>query len=305
MPAPEPLVRISEITFDCADPELLGQFWGDLLGFVDDPANPNLPGDPEVLKIDPKGLHPGLLFLPVPEGKTAKNRLHLDLRPPASREVTVERVLELGGTVLDDRRNADGSGWVVMADPEGNELCVVRSGAERGEAPPVSTGERPQPTPNDERELLISQLDWYREGVVLKVRGVDQAAARATPGVSSTSINGVVKHLALVEDSWFAHRFAGQEEDEPWKSVDWDADYDWDWNSALEDDTEDLIALYEAACQRSRAVVAAHGLDDIAPDTSRREISLRWILVHMIEETARHLGHLDILTEILTGKTGE
>jgi hypothetical protein len=75
---------------------------------------------------------PNLLFIPVPESKTAKNRLHLDLQPTIPREEEVYRLLRLGATLVDDRREVDGTGWAVMADPEGNEFCVERSKAERG-----------------------------------------------------------------------------------------------------------------------------------------------------------------------------
>ena len=125
------------------------------------------------------------------------------------------------------------------------------------------------------------------------------------PGPSATSVAGLLKHLALVEDSWFTHRFAGEAEPEPWASVDWDADPDWDFHSAAADPLDDLVELYRRACERSRAVAARHALDDVGVDTSRYEFTLRFILVHLLEETARHLGHLDILIELLTGTTGE
>lgn len=183
-----------------------------------------------------------------------------------------------------------------------------RSSAEHLEEPePVSTGERPMPTGRtaDERTILMEMLDWYREGVVLKARGAAPHHAVATPLRSATSIAGLVKHLALVEDFWFTVRFAGRPEPAPWAEVDWDVDPDWEFHSAADDDLDELIAMYETACARSRAVAADHGLDDIGVDTSRDEFSLRWMLLHLIEETARHLGHLDILRELLDGGTGE
>ena len=179
---------------------------------------------------------------------------------------------------------------------------------ERADGPArVDTGERDMPRvrTDDERTMLTQMLDWYREGVVLKVRGVSAAHAAAQPLASATSVAGLVKHLALVEDHWFSFDFDGQAEFEPWASVDWDADPDWDFSSAPDDSLEDLVELYQAACQRSRAVTAAHGLDDVGVRTDRGEFSLRWVLVHLLEETARHLGHLDILVEHLEGRTGE
>jgi hypothetical protein len=78
-----------------------------------------------------------MLFIPVPEGKTVKNRLHLDVSPvDRTRDEEVARLIGLGATQIDDRRSADGAGWVVLADPEGNEFCVERSDAEHGPATP-------------------------------------------------------------------------------------------------------------------------------------------------------------------------
>ncbi|MBW8740683.1 MAG: VOC family protein [Streptomyces turgidiscabies] len=116
---------IHSITFDCTgDPYDLGLFWSELLGrpLADD----DKPGDPEALIQDPDG-GPRLLFVRVPEGKTAKNRLHLDLRPHGrTRDEEVERVVSLGARLVADHRRPDGGGWVLMADPEGNEFCVER-----------------------------------------------------------------------------------------------------------------------------------------------------------------------------------
>ena len=300
--------RIRHITVDCRDPYELARFWSAALGFVDDPDDPNAPGDPEALIVDPRGLHPGLLFLPVPEPKSAKNRVHLDLVPDGPRDAEVERLLALGATLVDDHRRPDG-GWAVLADPEGNEFCVERSLAERAAdgAAVTGGGDRPYPenTSLPERAMLESMLDWYRDGVVAKVAGLPDRVIHTVPGPSATSVAGLLKHLALVEDSWFTHRFAGEAEPEPWASVDWDADPDWDFHSAAADPLDDLVELYRRACERSRAVAARHALDDVGVDTSRYEFTLRFILVHLLEETARHLGHLDILIELLTGTTGE
>jgi hypothetical protein len=157
----------------------------------------------------------------------------------------------------------------------------------------------------DERTMLTQMLDWYREGVVLKLAGVSQAHASATPLPSDTSIAGLVKHLALVEDGWFTDEFAGRPLPEPWAGVDWEADPNWEFHTAVSAPIADLVALYEAACERSRAVTAEADLDQIGARTERHEFTLRFALLHLIEETARHLGHLDILREQLDGTTGE
>jgi predicted enzyme related to lactoylglutathione lyase len=126
-------VHIHNITFDCADARRLADFWSGLLGW-----NVYYDDDPEVV-VAPSFPHSGtgLLFIPVPEGKTAKNRMHLDLAPEdATRDETVERAVAAGGSVIGDHRREDGSGWVTMADPEGNEFCIERSRAERGPVTP-------------------------------------------------------------------------------------------------------------------------------------------------------------------------
>lgn len=124
--------RIRNITFDCHDPELVGRFWAGVTGWGDDPDYPNSPGDPEWLIVHPDN-PTGLLFIRVPEGKSVKNRLHLDVVPvDRTREEEVDRLLAAGATMVDDRRDPETfRGWAVLADPEGNEFCVERSDAER------------------------------------------------------------------------------------------------------------------------------------------------------------------------------
>src|SRR5690606_5253017 len=118
---------VYNVAVDCAAPYELARFWSALTGQpVDDDARS---GDEAVVVSMPNGFN--LHFERVPEPKTSKNRIHLCLRPDTRRDVEVERVLELGGTVVHDRREPGGAGWVVFADPEGNEFCVLRSAAER------------------------------------------------------------------------------------------------------------------------------------------------------------------------------
>ncbi|MFF3350024.1 VOC family protein [Streptomyces sp. NPDC002779] len=120
---------IRHVTVDSADAYRLASFWSRVLGL---PVHEDdKPGDEDALI---EGA--GLLFVTVPDPKTVKNRVHLDLRPTdRTRDEEVERVLALGATLVDDRRTPDGKGWVVLADPEGNEFCVERGAAERaGEA---------------------------------------------------------------------------------------------------------------------------------------------------------------------------
>jgi catechol 2,3-dioxygenase-like lactoylglutathione lyase family enzyme len=123
--------RVSHTTFDCRDAYALSTFWKHVLGYEDVPGDPNEPGDDECMVIGPPG-ESRLLFVEVPEGKQVKNRVHLDLEPTdRRRDDEIERVIALGASPLHDLRNEDGSGWLVLADPEGNEFCVLRSRAER------------------------------------------------------------------------------------------------------------------------------------------------------------------------------
>jgi len=124
---------INQVTFDSRDGYALSLFWAEVTGYVEDPDDPNAPEHIECF-IGPDGGHPGLLFINVPEGKTVKNRLHLDLSPDTTRDEEVERLLGLGATIFEDHRKPDGTGWVTMHDPEGNEFCVERSKAERAKA---------------------------------------------------------------------------------------------------------------------------------------------------------------------------
>jgi predicted enzyme related to lactoylglutathione lyase len=122
-------LHIDNVTFDCADARTLASFWAELLGwnvyYDDDPpvvVAPSFPYDGT-----------GLLFIPVPEGKTAKNRVHLDVAPDeGTRDEWVERAVAAGATELADHREEEGGGWVVLTDPEGNEFCIVRGASERG-----------------------------------------------------------------------------------------------------------------------------------------------------------------------------
>ncbi|MEW2578928.1 VOC family protein [Streptomyces syringium] len=122
------------ITFDCAEPHEpyeLAEFWSRVIGHPVDPQAE--PGDDEVVLEAPAG-QPTLLFMRVPEAKTLKNRVHLDLQPDQPRDEEVQRVSALGATIVDDRRKPNGSGWVVLTDPAGNEFCIERSAAERAVA---------------------------------------------------------------------------------------------------------------------------------------------------------------------------
>ena len=161
----------------------------------------------------------------------------------------------------------------------------------------------------DELTMLSQFVDYHRATLMQKASGLDrdQLGTRLEP--SSLTLAGLLKHAALVEDSWFGERLLGLEPREPWASVPWDDDPDWEFRTALDDEPDELLALYADACERSRAAVAQVGdLDAQSVGVSRQTgepFSMRWILLHMLEETARHNGHADLLRENIDGVTGE
>jgi len=173
----------------------------------------------------------------------------------------------------------------------------------------VTDDERPDPRTEPplsggEAQLAFAFLDYHRETLMMKVAGLDSAQLATALPPSPMTLGGLVKHLALVEDSWLCDRFAGSPEPEPWASAPFDDDWDWEFHSAVDEPMDDVLALYELACQRSRDAAEGHSLDDHAANASR-PFTLRFAYLHLIEETARHAGHIDILREYLDGATGE
>lgn len=162
----------------------------------------------------------------------------------------------------------------------------------------------------DELTTLTQYLDYQRATMVRLVDGLTPEQLRATVGGSDLTLAGLLKHLALVEDAWFVEDFLGETIPEPWTGIDWDADPDREFRTARDEPLDYLLGLYTAACDRARAIVDdADSLDALSVGVSRREetkgerYSLRWILLHMIEETARHLGHADLLRQAADGAT--
>ena len=168
---------------------------------------------------------------------------------------------------------------------------------------------RPEP-PNTGPELqaLPGFLDVQREAILRKTDGLTREQLAQPLPPSSLTLAGLVNHLALVEDTWFRVRFAGLADDELWAGHDWDGDPDYEFRTAVDLDPDELRQRYREACARSREVVArAADLDQLSVGTSRdgQHWDLRWILLHMLEETARHAGHADLLREAIDGTVGE
>ena len=155
----------------------------------------------------------------------------------------------------------------------------------------------------DEREMLIAFLDFQRESVVKKLRGVSEEQARRPPSPTGNSLIALVQHLGFVENWWFRVCFAGDADAYLYPEDDPDADF-----KVPDDRTiEDVVAFYRSEYSLANDIIrAAPSLDAPAAFTNRTDgvPTLRWILNHMIEETARHAGHADITRELIDGSTG-
>ena len=168
---------------------------------------------------------------------------------------------------------------------------------------------RPEmPLAGTEAQTLLGFLDYQRATLAWKCRGLSDAQLAARLHPTAITLGGLLKHMARVEDGWFSEVVAEGAAVEPWASMPWAEE----WTTAGADSGEDLRRLWADRVERSRAVVAAElaagdaGLDKTHPAWGGRgHPSLRWVLVHMIEEYARHNGHADLLRESIDGETGE
>jgi uncharacterized damage-inducible protein DinB len=170
--------------------------------------------------------------------------------------------------------------------------------------PPLQVGEA---------TTLRAFLDFHRDTFRWKCSGLTQEQLAQAHAPSGMTLGGMMKHLALVESGWFESTFQGGGHMPPFDTVDWEGDPDWEWRTARDDSPHELRDLFDEAVRRADAVIDAAlatdaGLDAASVRESRREggaFSLRWIVVHMIEEYARHNGHADLLREAIDGATGE
>ena len=167
------------------------------------------------------------------------------------------------------------------------------------------------PLAGDEAATLQGFLDFQRATLEWRCRGLTDDQLRTTLAPSPLTLGGMLHHLAYVEDYWFSEVVAEQPTLEPWASVDWKADADWDWHVAAEQSGEALRALWAARVDASRAVVTRElsrpdALGRVHPAWGGRgQVSLRWVLTHMVEEYARHNGQADLIRESIDGETGE
>jgi uncharacterized damage-inducible protein DinB len=161
------------------------------------------------------------------------------------------------------------------------------------------------PLVGDDRELLTKFLDFHRDTLEWKCSGLtpEQLRERAVPP-SSMSLLGIVRHLADVERGWFRRGVNGEDlAGIYWTEADPDGDFD-NVDNATRADVDDAFATWRTEVQRAREITAAKSLDDTFVRRGK-EFSLRWVLVHLVEEYARHNGHADLLRERLDGETGE
>ncbi|MGH3245585.1 MAG: DinB family protein [Trebonia sp.] len=166
----------------------------------------------------------------------------------------------------------------------------------------------PDATTTSERDSLGQYLDYQRETILLKAEGLTkEQLARKIP-TSGLTLAGILYHLALVEEDWFEIKFLGHADREDFAGIDWAADPDYEFRTALEKEPDWLRRRYRDACNRARQVTAAAGsLDDASVSTlsNGKPFTLRWVMLHLIEETARHAGHADLLREAIDGTVGE
>jgi len=170
----------------------------------------------------------------------------------------------------------------------------------------MTTPRQDPPLSADEVTMLRSFLDFYRATIRRQCEGLTaaQLAQRLEP--STMTLGGLLKHLAMVEDWWLSVALHDNPPDTWHADIDWDEDPDWEWHSAADDAPAQLFAWYDEAVSASEAhtdrALAAGGLDVLAARKTRAgRVSLRWILVHLIEEYARHAGHADLLRESIDG----
>jgi uncharacterized damage-inducible protein DinB len=172
-----------------------------------------------------------------------------------------------------------------------NDRSGTTNVRESGVTDPASHG--------DERTTLMGFLQRQRDLVVWKLSGASDDALRSVGTPTGMTLHGIVRHLENVERSWFREVFAGESELEyDWTEDDPDGDFHVPSNVAM----ADLLAEYQEECARCDEVINAASLDE---GSKHRNTSLRWIILHMTEETARHVGHIDILREQVDGMVGE
>lgn len=172
----------------------------------------------------------------------------------------------------------------------------------------ISARPEPQDPPRTaaEREMLLSYLDFYRVVLVRKCAELDPVQLRFSTGDSTLTLGRLLRHMAFVEDFWFGEVLHDRDPVAEWAAADWDAQPDWEMDTADDSSPVELEHQFDESVSRSRDAVADVALDDVAARPGRHgPTNLRWILVHMIEEYARHCGHADLIREAIDGRVGD
>jgi len=170
----------------------------------------------------------------------------------------------------------------------------------------VEQGYPEPPIAGDEATTLLGYLERQRATFAWKCGGLAAAGLRATVGASSMTLGGMLKHLARFEDDMSAEWLQGNPQRAPWNAIDWETNHDWDWRSAADDSPEQLYTLWRDAVARSRACFnQALANNDPGRQAHAELPSLRYILINMIEEYARHNGHADLIRESIDGLAGQ
>lgn len=158
------------------------------------------------------------------------------------------------------------------------------------------------PYHGNEKDMLLAYLDFQRDTAICKLQGVSEEDARRTLAPSTLTLIGIVTHLTYVERTWFRAVMTGEDV----AAAGYPDDYAIYWDAPEGASLDDVIAAYRAESARSNAIIDAHSLDDVAAigRRGRPPVQLRWIMLHMIEEVARHLGHMDLIRESIDGQVG-
>ncbi len=160
----------------------------------------------------------------------------------------------------------------------------------------------------DERQTLSEFLNYQRTVLLRKTEGLDDEQARKALPPSNLTLGGLLKHMAYVESNWASYTFRGDDPEQPWVDAPWEDEPDWELTSAADDSLADLQAMFREAWAAADAIYQrALSLDAVAvrPGVGAEHPTVRWILVHLIEEYARHLGHADFLRQSIDGSTGD
>lgn len=161
----------------------------------------------------------------------------------------------------------------------------------------------PRPSAAGTAELFAAYLDWYRETAIAKVTALSPEEQRSTRLPSGWTPVEMLTHLAHMEQRWFVWGFLGDQVDAPWGD-----DLDGRWHVPEATSTEDVVAFLRGVGERTRAVLGSTPLERAAATGGRFETdppTLAWIAFHVLQEYARHVGHLDIVVELAGGPTGE